>query len=130
MVGNSITIGKLKVYKTKEGITRADNAVNNDLRIIFYEEIVRALEKIEKISLIYQYYHGLPRDANISNVVSLVMRKSEFGGVKFINKYVIFEKRDNEIYDFPKYTKDVPDGFSIFMSIKEKVTLYIIKGIC
>ncbi len=118
-----INLGTLKIYKSKEGINIADNTVNNDLRIIFYEEIVKVLERIENISLIYQYYHGLPRIANISNVISLVMRKSEFGGVKFMNKYVIFEKSDNQIYDFPKYTKDVPDGFSIFMTLKEKVSL-------
>jgi hypothetical protein len=58
------------------------------------------------------------------------MRKSEFGGVKFINKYAIFEKSDNEMWDFPKFIKDVPDGFSIFMTVKEKVSSNLTIGIC
>ena len=50
------------------------------------------------------------------------MKKSEFGGIKYINKYCSIEKNEeNNMWDFPQFKKDAPDGFSIFMSLKENV---------
>ena len=126
----SSKIDLFKVYKSKESIKISDNNLLNDLRIIFYDDIVRVLERIEKVSLIYQYYHGLSRTANNSNVISLVIKKNEFGGVKYINKCMLFEKIENGMYDFPKYIQDVAEGCSIFMTKKEKVAYLIKVGVC
>ena len=85
------------------------------------------MEELEKKSILYQYSNGLPKSTNKNNVISLIMKKSEFGGIKYINKYVTFDKNDDNTYDFPKYLSSAPEGFSIFMTEKEKVLLILTK---
>ena len=79
------------------------------------------MEKIERKSVVYQYYHGLPKSIKNANVISLVIKKCDFEGPKYLNKHVTFDKLDDGNYDFPVYHPSTPEGFSIFMTKNEKV---------
>ena len=84
--------------------------------------MMKVIECLEEKSILYQYSNGLPKSLNKSNVISMVMKKSEFGGIKYINKFFTFAcNDDNKSYDFPKYFNSAPEGFSIFMTDREKV---------